>query len=238
MIKPWLLLVALFLSAPSAAADEDALASMIKAHAGKNTAELQGVKRDFTLRLRPASDPMRISRYDHAERALVIPHAINPVDGEWIYERCQPDEAGTPSRTRQGKRRGLKLSCERLEVFDAGTVPVSFGASACHQQPAHGAGTPEAALAPCTGAKPGLIIIPMAFDAFQQLRRSGLAYEIGFEAGAGVVDEVFVDKRYVFAAGADNATEKHVRVLTAHGRVKSLSIIHPTADKVLASFER
>ncbi len=208
-----LLIVSLLVSAPSCAADEDALAGIIKSHAGKTANELLDVRRDFTLRLRPASDPMRISKYDSALKALVMPHAINPVDGEWIYERCQPDEANA-SRTRKGKRRVQKLACERLEVFDAGSIPVSFGTSQ------------------------GQVLIPMDFANFEQLRRSGLEYEIGFEAGTGVDDEVFVDKRYVFAAGTDNATEKHVRVLSAHGRVKSLSIIEPTAGKVLASFDR
>ncbi len=234
-----LLLAFIFCAAyPCYGADEEALAKVIKEHGGKFISELGGARKDFILQYRPISDPLFNSKYDQESKALVIPYGIQAISNEWIYERCSPFGKFVGQNAFGVKKQVKQLACERLEIYDSDSMSAKFGSLDCDFADDLYRGREQKAKEVCINMNQRRVIIPMSADEYRSLKRTGILYQVEFEAGGGVSDEVYLDERHIFKATIDSPVEKHVRILTARGRIKSLAIITPGTQRILIKFDR
>ncbi len=184
------------------------LAEFAKQNNGKFSSEISSLPKRVVLRSKPFDGWWTFGEYDQ-ERKVLRNSRIGTVSSQWIYEKCKPEGSFVGSNAYGAKATVQRSICERLEIQDDAIRGLAIG-------------NPD---------------IPMSPQQFRELKSQGPIYEIEFEVGKNVRQEVASVQTVYATATISDPNEKKIQVLRVNGKFEVLRILSPDGKTVLYTTE-
>lgn len=204
-----ILLIAIgFFATSFSHASEEWLAKFAKQNDGKFSSEVSSLPKRVVVRSKPFDGWWTFSEYDQERKVLRNSH-IGTVWSQWIYEKCKPAGSFIGSNAYGAKATVQRSICERLEIQDDAIRGLDIG-------------SPDIAMSP---------------QQFRDLKSKGPVYEIEFEVGKDVKQEVASVQTVYGTATISDPNQKKIQVLRINGKFEILRILTPDGKTVLYTTE-
>jgi hypothetical protein len=233
-----LILFPLAIFTVSARAQEAELLAFAKANTGKFQSEVKGLPRFFVVRARPFDGWWQFAEFDQHAGKLIKDIGGN-VWSLWLYERCTPSGSYAGQNSFGVKANVQKLSCQRLEIQDINTTGVVLGDLDCSftDRLAQDRSEEERATA-CKDMNARRIQIPMTASQYRSVKSAGVLYEVDFEVGPDVDEEVATETRLTLAPTIAAPLQKSIHVLRVAGKLMAIRVLTADGKTQLAKYTR
>lgn len=219
------------------AANEDALLSFAKKNAGKFSTEIEQFSKPVKVRARPTDDWWTFSMYDQ-EKQILVANRGSVTYRERLSQRCTNVGSFVGQNSFGAKTRVQKQRCERLEIQDVRTLGVKLGNLDCSlANRLTLSKSEEDRRQECREMNFRRFEIPMTPQQYRVLKERGPIYEIDFDVGADAKQEVVTDDTVVSEATISEPIEQTIRILRVYGKFRSVRIMSPDGQIVLATYE-
>jgi TonB family protein len=189
-------------------ASEEWLAKFARQNDGKFSSEISSLPKRVVVRGKPFDGWWTFSEYDQ-ERKVLRNSRIGTVWSQWIYEKCKPVGSFIGSNAYGAKTTVQRSICERLEIQDDILSGLDIG-------------SPDIAMSP---------------QQFRDLKSKGPVYEIEFEVGKDVKQEVASIQKVYAKATISDPNQKNIQVLRINGKFEVLRILSPDGKTILYTTE-
>jgi len=233
-----LILLSLVIFTASAGAQEAELLAFAKANIGKFQSEVKRLPRSFVVRARPFDGWWQFAEFDQHAGKLT-----NDIGGNvwslWLYERCTPSGSDTGQNSFGVKAIVQKMSCQRLEIQDINTTGVALGDLDCSftDQLAQGRSEEERTTA-CKHMNARRIQIPMTASQYRSIKSAGVLYEVDFQVGPDVEQEVATEARITLTPTIAVPVQKSIHVLRVAGKLMAIRVLTADGKTQLAKYVR
>ena len=197
-----------FSAASFSHASEEWLTNFAKQNDGKFSSEISSLPKRVVVRGKPFDGWWTFSEYDQQQKVLRNSR-IGTVWSQWIYEKCRSAGSFIGSNAYGARATVQRSICERLEIQDDAMGGLDIG-------------SPDIAMSP---------------QQFRDLKSKGPVYEIEFEVGKDVKQEVASIQTVYAAATISDPNQKNIQVLRINGKFEVLRILSPDGKIVLYTTE-
>jgi TonB family protein len=189
-------------------ASEEWLAKFAKDNDGKFTSEVSSLPKRVVVRSKPFDGWWTFSEYDQ-KRKILRNSYIGTVRLQSIYEKCIPIGSFIGSNAYGAKANVQRSVCERLEIQNDAIRGLDIGS----------------------------LEIEMSPQQFRDLKSKGPVYEIEFEVGKDVKQEVASIQTIYSTATISDRNQKKIQVLRINGKFEILRILTPDGKTILHTIE-